>query len=108
MIIRDSITNYYKADYQDYYANNTALIDKSISAVQTAFSDNTFPSMKVSYDVYPEHIGHLESDGCFRCHNDAFVASDGSKISKDCNLMPYYCWPGKSGKDGIFKYQGKP
>ena len=42
--------------------------------------------MKVSYDVYPEHIGHLETNGCFRCHNDSFKADNGRVISKDCNL----------------------
>lgn len=42
--------------------------------------------MKVTYAVYPQHIGHLESNGCFRCHNGKFKAADGKVISKDCNL----------------------
>ncbi len=43
---------------------------KSVAALQKAYSQNTFAAMKVSYDVYPNHIGHLEVEGCFRCHND--------------------------------------
>lgn len=86
MKIRDGITDYYKKDYSDYYSKNRELVDNSVAAVEKAFGINTFPKMKVTYDHYPEHIGHLESDGCFRCHNDAFVASDGTKISRDCNL----------------------
>jgi hypothetical protein len=95
--IKESITAYYKTGFSDYYAKNTDLIDKSISAVQQSFRDNTFPKMKVTYDHYPEHIGHLESDGCFRCHNDAFVAADGSKISRDCNLCHTIVGQGKPG-----------
>ncbi len=38
--------------------------------------------MKVTYDIYPEHIGHLESDGCFRCHNDLFKAENGRIITE--------------------------
>jgi hypothetical protein len=53
--------------------------------------------MKVTYDHYPEHIGHLESDGCFRCHNDAFKAADGSAISRDCNLCHSIVGQGKQG-----------
>jgi hypothetical protein len=97
MKINDGITSYYKENFSDYYSKNQAAIDKSISAVQKAFSDNTFPKMKVTYDRYPEHIGHLESDGCFRCHNDAFVAADGSKISRDCNLCHTILGQGSEG-----------
>jgi hypothetical protein len=97
MAIRDGITNYYKTDYPEFYATNTELIDKSIAAVQKAFSENTFPRMKVTYDKYPEHIGHLETEGCFRCHNDAFVASDGSRITRDCDLCHTIVGQGKQG-----------
>ena len=97
MKIKESITGFYKTGHAEYYASNTDLIDKSVSALQTAFKQNTFPKMKVTYDHYPEHIGHLESDGCFRCHNDAFVAEDGSKISRDCNLCHSIVGQGKPG-----------
>jgi hypothetical protein len=97
MKIKESITGFYKAEHADYYANNKDLVDNSITAVQTAFKQNTFPKMKVTYDHYPEHIGHLESDGCFRCHNDAFIAADGSKISRDCNLCHNIVGQGKPG-----------
>jgi hypothetical protein len=42
--------------------------------------------MKVTYDAYPDHIGHLETEGCFRCHNDLFTSKNGRKITRDCNL----------------------
>jgi len=97
MKIKESITGFYKTNHAEYYASNQDLIDKSISTVQTVFKENTFPKMKVTYDHYPEHIGHLESDGCFRCHNDAFIAQDGSKISRDCNLCHSIVGQGKPG-----------
>jgi hypothetical protein len=95
--LRDSITSFYKTSYDDYYTRRKDLIDSSIVALQTAFSQNTFPKMKVTYDHYPEHIGHIESDGCFRCHNDAFKAADGTKISKDCNLCHNIVGQGREG-----------
>jgi hypothetical protein len=86
MSIDESISGFYKTGYPDYYEKNRDEIGSSIAAVQSAFAMNTFPRMRVSYDKYPEHIGHLESDGCFRCHNDAFRSEDGRTISRDCNL----------------------
>ncbi len=97
MKIRDGITDFYKTGYGDYYTKNKNVIDSSIVAVEKGFSENTFPKMKVTYDRYPEHIGHLESDGCFRCHNDAFKAADGSKISRDCNLCHNIVGQGTKG-----------
>lgn len=97
MKINDGITEYYKTNFSEYYTKNKSSIDSSISAVQTSFAENTFPKMKVTYDHYPEHIGHLESDGCFRCHNDAFIAADGTKISRDCNLCHSILGQGKEG-----------
>ena len=97
MKIKESITGFYKTDYADYYAKNLNLIDSSISSIQKAYSQNTFPAMKVTYDAYPEHIGHLESDGCFRCHNDTFKAPDGHKISRACDLCHTIVGQGKQG-----------
>jgi hypothetical protein len=68
-----------------------------VVALQKAFSQNTFTGMKVTYDVYPDHIGHLESEGCFRCHNDTFISENGSKITRDCNLCHSIIGQGKSG-----------
>jgi hypothetical protein len=82
--IESAIKGYYEENR--YYSDHKEAIDKSVTAIQLGFSQNTFPRMKVAYDVYPEHIGHLESDGCFRCHNDAFKADNGRVISRDCNL----------------------
>jgi nitrate/TMAO reductase-like tetraheme cytochrome c subunit len=86
MKIRDGITSFYKTNYPDLYSQNSVDIDTAIVAIQKAFSQNTFPGMKVTYDVYPEHIGHLESNGCFRCHNGSFKSDNGRTITKDCNL----------------------
>lgn len=33
-----------------------------------------------------DHLGHLESNGCYRCHNDNFKSEKGDVISRDCTL----------------------
>jgi hypothetical protein len=80
------IKNYYTKDHPDYLNGNMQLLDKAIAGIEQVYSQNTFPKMKVTYDAYPDHIGHLESNGCFRCHNNTFKSDDGRVISKDCNL----------------------
>ncbi len=86
LLIDKGITDFYKSSYSDFFDKNSDIINSSIESIQESFRQNTFPGMKVTYDVYPEHIGHLETPGCFRCHNDSFVSEDGRIISRDCDL----------------------
>jgi len=84
--IRDSISNYYKTNLPEIYKLQKNLIEKAIAGVITQFNKNEFPFMKVRWDAYPDHIGHLESDGCFRCHSNKHKSKTGKTISKNCNL----------------------
>lgn len=97
MKIKEGINSYYKSEFAGFYSANKPLIEKAIDAIQKGFSQNTFPSMKVNWDVYPDHIGHQESEGCFRCHNDQFISESGRIISKDCNLCHTIIGQGKPG-----------
>lgn len=83
--IKNEIESYYKENYPDIYSSKRSLIRKAISGLQNNYVKNIFPEMNVRWDAYPNHIGHLEFKGCFRCHNDNHMAEDGRKISKDCN-----------------------
>jgi nitrate/TMAO reductase-like tetraheme cytochrome c subunit len=106
MIIRDSITKFYKSDYKEYFLKNSNLLDNSIAGIQKAFSENNFPGMKVTYNAYPEHIGHLESEGCFRCHNNNFKSESGKIITRDCNLCHSIVGQGKPGAMQITNVRG--
>jgi hypothetical protein len=84
--ISDSITNFYKKGYPSIYAEKKALVDQAIKGIQGEFVLNVFPYMRVSSSSYLNHIGHLESDGCFRCHSGKHKSDKGKIISKDCNM----------------------
>jgi len=94
--IQRKIMKYYQEQYPAIYKQYGKEILSAIDVVKAAYFKNTFPEMKVDYSVYPRHIGHLESNGCFRCHNDKFKSPTGKKISKDCNLCHTIVAQGKS------------
>lgn len=66
------------------YANytNKSKIDAAIVAVQEIFTNNFFPEMRASWKVYPNHIGHKDWPGCFRCHDGKHKTADGKKSVK--------------------------
>jgi hypothetical protein len=78
-----SIKETIETAYQETDADKRA---QAIAGLQTAYQTNIFPYMRVKWDAYPNNIGHLEFDGCFRCHNDTHRNAAGEVISKDCNL----------------------
>ncbi len=51
-------------------AKNSSLISKAIFGFTRRFITKIFfAEMKVRWDAYPNNIGHLEFNGCFRCHS---------------------------------------
>jgi hypothetical protein len=59
-------------------------LEQAVSTVQAIYARSVFPQMKVTWGTYPNHIGHENSPGCFRCHDEAHVSADGRRISQDC------------------------
>ena len=80
------LADFYRAQPGDLMTTRRDEVDRAIRATQAAFTRNIFPRMKVTWGTYPNHIGHMESNGCFRCHDDAHATRDGRTISMDCAL----------------------
>jgi hypothetical protein len=61
-------------------------VRQAIGVTQGIYRRNVFPSMKVGWGTYPNHIGHTISTGCFRCHDESHRTTDGLAIRQDCEL----------------------
>jgi nitrate/TMAO reductase-like tetraheme cytochrome c subunit len=75
------IANTLRADYPD--PAQAALL---IAEAQSIYRDNFFPEVKLDWRTHPDHVGHKNWDGCFRCHDGKHNAADGQKSIKasDC------------------------
>jgi nitrate/TMAO reductase-like tetraheme cytochrome c subunit len=85
-LIENDVNEYYEMMYPEIYDTNYALIEKAIAGIKEDFKQNMFPEMKAQWDVYPNHLGHINSTGCHRCHDDKHITDSGRVISRDCNL----------------------
>ena len=86
MAIKTQVDEYYSAMYPELLETSKKEIEKAIAGMQEGYSQNFFPEMKVKWTAYPNHIGHMETNGCFRCHNDRHTSESGKVISRDCDL----------------------
>jgi len=96
--IKNVITNYYKEEQPAAWAKNSQRINKAIALIIGEYDKNVFPFMKVEATRYLDHIGHLESDGCFRCHSDRHKTAGGETISRNCDLCHSILAQGPTGK----------
>jgi nitrate/TMAO reductase-like tetraheme cytochrome c subunit len=84
--VASDFTAYYQKTYPAVYQSKRASIDASAATLQQIFSTTRFPEMRVDWRTHPDNVGHMQSTGCFRCHDDQHVSKDGKKISKDCGV----------------------
>lgn len=94
-VVVTALTAEYATTEEAHAGIEAALIDayedtpvsrEAIAEVQSIYDRTFFPLMKVRWSEYPDHIGHLNSPGCFRCHDNDHVSAEGGRISSsDCN-----------------------
>jgi nitrate/TMAO reductase-like tetraheme cytochrome c subunit len=83
--IASHLQGFYAANYPALSSEQPERIGAAVAGVQAIWSRYVFPEMKVTWGTYPDHIGHQESTGCFRCHDGAHVSAEGATISQDCS-----------------------
>lgn len=81
-----AILEYYDMLYPELLESDSATIYQALAAIKDGYAQNTFPYMKVSWKAYPNRIGHLDNNGCYRCHNESFKNEKQETISRDCTL----------------------
>jgi len=86
MAINSTINDYYASSYPEVLETRKKEVDDAIAEIQNGYANNIFPFMKTNWKSYPNNIGHMESNGCYRCHNDRHATDQGKVISKDCKL----------------------
>lgn len=70
--------------YQPRAGDSAEALARTIAGVQAVYARNVFPAMNVNWGTYPNNIGHVLANGCFRCHDDQHKSPDGSVIKQDC------------------------
>jgi len=83
--IETYIRDFYQKQYPAVAQGQDAKVKAAIDEVKRVYHLNFFPEMKVSWQAYPDNIGHKEFPGCFRCHDGKHVSADGKVIDRKCD-----------------------
>lgn len=80
------LEKFYREKYPDLWRNDAkrVTINRAIDGVREIYSNYFFPYMRVSWKTYPDNIGHMNSPGCFRCHDNRHVDQFGKTLDMNC------------------------
>lgn len=81
-VAHEKIAAFLRAEYAE-----DDRVDALIKEALAIYDTNFFPEMRADWRAYPDHIGHKDTNGCFRCHAGNHFAEDRSRTIKgsDCN-----------------------
>jgi NapC/NirT cytochrome c family, N-terminal region len=77
---------YYTAQYPKVAAEKDKAIEAAGAALADAYARNIWPNMNIGWGTYKTNLGHKQSPGCWRCHDDEHADQAGKTISQDCQL----------------------
>ena len=83
--IAKSIESFYETKYPDVAKSKQPEIRSAIDETKRIYGLTFFPEMKLDWRTHPNNIGHLDFQGCFRCHDGNHVSPEGKAIPKECN-----------------------
>ena len=78
------IDAYYKG--REHYTENADKIKAAIKEIQTIYDSTVFHDQKVDWTTHPNNLGHINSPGCFRCHDGKHLDANQKAIRLECNL----------------------
>lgn len=82
----ESIEEFYKAAYPQIYAERSQGLKRSLVYLKEVARLTTFPEMRVSWETYPDNLGHTKGPGCFRCHDKLVSKGEGKLLDASCTL----------------------
>jgi hypothetical protein len=106
--ISQALPAFYRKNYPVVYDQKGPAIQQAVAAVRQLFRENVYPEMKADWRAHENNLGHLTSDGCFRCHDGQHKSSLGQVVSKDCDACHTIVAQGSPAQVSRARLQAQP
>jgi nitrate/TMAO reductase-like tetraheme cytochrome c subunit len=80
----DELGEYYKTT--DYYPGHAEQITTAVQALKDIYDQTVFHDQEVNWATHPNNLGHINSPGCFRCHDGKHLNVENEAIRLECNV----------------------
>lgn len=83
--VRDQMIEYYRSSHPEVWGSRQSVVETGAQVAAGVYARSVFPEMNTDWETHPNHIGHEQSPGCWRCHDGELATEDGEHvISLDC------------------------
>ena len=82
--IASGVSAFYQKKYPALNTARAVDIQNAGRELTAIYQRNVFPDLKVTWDTYPNNLGHTDANGCFRCHDDNHSTPERKTITQDC------------------------
>jgi mono/diheme cytochrome c family protein len=80
----DALGESYQAT--DYYPGNEEKIASAVQALKDIYDRTVFHDQEVDWTTHPNNLGHVNSPGCFRCHDGKHLNAENEAVRLECNV----------------------
>jgi len=80
----DEVGESYKST--DYYAGHEEQIASAVQALKDIYDRTVFNDQEVDWSTHPNNLGHVNSPGCFRCHDGKHLNAANEAVRLECNV----------------------
>jgi hypothetical protein len=99
--VRQAVLAFYRSDHPALWRSRQGLVEAGAEVAAGVYARSVFPEMDTDWETHPNHIGHEQSPGCWRCHDEELATAGGEHvISMDCELCHVFLLEGSPTPPG--------
>jgi hypothetical protein len=80
----EKLETYYKNT--EYYPGHGEQISSAVQTLKDIYDRTVFHTQEINWTTYPNNLGHINSPGCFRCHDGKHLDINQQAIRLECNV----------------------
>ena len=83
--IEAALATFYEKEYPAVWSAKKEAVSAAAAALAEAWGRNVWPEMNIGWGTYKSLLGHEDTTGCWRCHDEKHASKDGKTITQDCD-----------------------
>ncbi len=80
------ILNNYQKNFPQEYLDYKPQIEAAAASLWSYYQNAVFMDQKMDWTTHPDNSQHLDSPGCFRCHDGKHLTTRNEAIRLECNI----------------------
>ncbi|MAT41473.1 MAG: hypothetical protein CL609_03955 [Anaerolineaceae bacterium] len=82
----EKLLDNYERDYPLAYQKYKAELEVAVEKLWAYYENAVFFDQEMKWDTHPDNAQHLDSPGCFRCHDGKHLTEENEAVRLECNI----------------------